>query len=75
LAKELHPDQNKADPLAQEKFQDLAAAYEALVDPEKRKVYDSHGEEGLQKSERGEHDHHDPFARYAFTMRLSGNLD
>lgn len=28
LAKELHPDQNKDDPKAQEKFQDLAAAYE-----------------------------------------------
>jgi DnaJ homolog subfamily B member 11 len=30
LAKELHPDQNKNDPKAQEKFQDLAAAYEVI---------------------------------------------
>ena len=30
LAKELHPDQNKEDPNAQEKFQDLAAAYEVM---------------------------------------------
>lgn len=30
LAKELHPDQNKDDPKAQEKFQDLAAAYEVF---------------------------------------------
>ncbi len=30
LAKELHPDQNKEDPNAQEKFQDLAAAYEVI---------------------------------------------
>ena len=28
LAKELHPDNNKEDPKAQEKFQDLAYAYE-----------------------------------------------
>jgi molecular chaperone, putative (fragment) len=28
LAKEMHPDKNKDDPKAQEKFQDLAAAYE-----------------------------------------------
>jgi DnaJ family protein B protein 11 len=30
LAKELHPDNNKEDPKAQEKFQDLAYAYEVL---------------------------------------------
>ena len=28
LAKELHPDKNKEDPKAQEKFQELAMAYE-----------------------------------------------
>jgi DnaJ family protein B protein 11 len=28
LAKELHPDRNSDDPLAQEQFQDLGAAYE-----------------------------------------------
>jgi DnaJ homolog subfamily B member 11 len=33
LAKELHPDQNKEDPKAQEKFQDLAAAYEVKENP------------------------------------------
>jgi DnaJ family protein B protein 11 len=68
LAKELHPDQNKNDPNAQERFQDLAAAYEALVDPEKRRIYDSHGEEGLQKSERHD-EHHDPFARLAHHLQ------
>jgi DnaJ homolog subfamily B member 11 len=30
LAKELHPDNNKEDPKAQEKFQDLAYAYEVI---------------------------------------------
>jgi DnaJ family protein B protein 11 len=62
LAKQLHPDQNKDDPKAQEKFQDLAAAYECLNDPDKRKIYDKHGEEGVQKNANmGEHQ--DPFAR------------
>jgi DnaJ family protein B protein 11 len=28
LAKELHPDKNQDDPIAQERFQDLGAAYE-----------------------------------------------
>lgn len=31
LAKELHPDKNKDDPKAQERFQDLGAAYEVTL--------------------------------------------
>lgn len=31
LAKELHPDKNKDDPKAQERFQDLGAAYEVKL--------------------------------------------
>ncbi|KAL4217051.1 DnaJ subfamily B member 11 [Mactra antiquata] len=49
LAKEMHPDKNRDDPEAEERFQDLGAAYEVLSDEEKRKVYDRHGEEGLGK--------------------------
>jgi DnaJ family protein B protein 11 len=63
LAKELHPDQNKEDPKAQEKFQDLAAAYEVLVDPEKRKIFDRHGEEGVMKNA-NMGDGQDPFASF-----------
>jgi DnaJ family protein B protein 11 len=64
LAKELHPDQNKNDPKAQEKFQDLAAAYETLIDPEKRKIYDKHGEEGVQKNANMGGDPNDAFASF-----------
>jgi len=63
LAKELHPDQNKDDPKAQEKFQDLAAAYEVLNDAEKRKIYDKHGEEGVMKNA-NMGDGGDPFASF-----------
>lgn len=40
LAKEYHPDKNKDDPHAEDKFKDLGAAYEVLVDEEKREKYD-----------------------------------
>lgn len=49
LAKELHPDKNKDDADASQKFQDLGAAYEVLSDEDKRKKYDRCGEECLQK--------------------------
>lgn len=44
LAKQMHPDKNKDDPQASEKFADLSAAYEILSDDEKRKLYDRCGE-------------------------------
>jgi DnaJ-class molecular chaperone len=40
LAKKLHPDANKTDPKAQDKFAELNGAYEILGEPEKRAQFD-----------------------------------
>ena len=47
LARELHPDVNRHDPEAEEKFKEAAEAYEILSDGERRATYDRYGFEGL----------------------------
>jgi molecular chaperone DnaJ len=48
LARELHPDVNKHDPEAEEKFKEAAEAYEILSDAERRATYDRYGHDGLR---------------------------
>lgn len=47
LALKYHPDKNKAKN-AEDKFKELAEAYEVLSDKRKREIYDQVGEEGLK---------------------------
>jgi molecular chaperone DnaJ len=49
LARELHPDVNRHDPEAEEKFKEAAEAYEILSDADRRAIYDRYGFEGLER--------------------------
>ena len=48
LARQLHPDVNRHDPQAEERFKEAAGAYEVLSDRERRAIYDRFGEQGLR---------------------------
>jgi len=49
LSAKYHPDKNIGNKDAQDMFIKITKAYETLSDPEKRKIYDIYGEEGLSK--------------------------
>lgn len=52
MALKFHPDKNK-DPNAEEKFKEVAEAYEVLSDPKKKAIYDQYGEDGKTRLVQG----------------------
>ncbi|VVC32994.1 DnaJ domain,Chaperone DnaJ, C-terminal,DnaJ domain, conserved site,HSP40/DnaJ peptide-binding [Cinara cedri] len=62
MAKQLHPDKNRDDPQATEKFSQLRNAYEVLSDDRLRKDYDRCGEKCVKKDSMA--NGHDPFASF-----------
>ena len=49
LAMKYHPDRNKGDKKAEERFKEISEAYAVLSDKEKRKQYDTFGSDGFQQ--------------------------
>ena len=67
MALKYHPDKNNS-PGAEEKFKEIAEAYDVLSDKDKKRVYDQFGEEGLKGSggSRGQYTFHgDPFEMFS----------
>ncbi len=52
MALKYHPDKNKS-PGAEEKFKEVAEAYEVLSDSKKKEMYDKYGEDGLKSGAPG----------------------
>ena len=53
LALKYHPDKNRGDSQAEERFKEAAEAYSVLADPEKRAQYDRFGHAGVSSSAGG----------------------
>jgi DnaJ-class molecular chaperone len=53
LALQYHPDRNKGDKAAEEKFKEVTKAYEVLSDPQKKQTYDQFGEAAFDPSAGG----------------------
>lgn len=71
LALKYHPDKNKS-ASAEERFKEVAEAYEVLSDKKKRDVYDQYGEEGL-KGGAGGMGGGNPGAQGGFTYSYHGD--
>lgn len=72
MALKFHPDKNKS-PGAEEKFKEIAEAFEVLSDKDKRQIYDKYGEEGLKAGGGGGPGPSGGSGTYTFTS--SSNVD
>src|SRR5712691_2186760 len=67
LARKFHPDINPGDRMAAAHFREIAAAYETLSDPDRRRRYDSTGRASESSGQRTY-----GFEGFDFSVRVSG---
>ena len=54
MAKQHHPDMNPDNKKeSEEKFKEISEAYEVLMDPQKKQMYDQYGHDGVSQTFRG----------------------
>ncbi|KAI8938995.1 hypothetical protein NX059_004839 [Plenodomus lindquistii] len=76
LSKKFHPDKNPGDDTANQKFVEVAEAYEVLSNQETRKIYDQYGHDGIQQHKQGggPRQHNDPFDLFSRFFGGSGHF-
>lgn len=67
LARKYHPDMNKGDKKAEERFKEISEAYDVLSDPKKKKNYDAYGHANFESAPRG--------GQYSYTTTQSPDFD
>jgi curved DNA-binding protein len=65
LAIKYHPDKNKGDKTAEDRFKEINEAHEVLSDPEKRKKYDTFGEDWRHYQAAGGNESQFDWSKYA----------
>ncbi|EGG17300.1 heat shock protein DnaJ family protein [Cavenderia fasciculata] len=75
MAIKYHPDKNQGDKTAEEKFKEISEAYDAIGDPEKRKMYDDYGKDGLKEGGFQSHTADDIFSQFFNMGGFSGMSD
>jgi molecular chaperone DnaJ len=74
-AKQHHPDMNPDKKQeATEKFKEVSEAYEVLMDPQKKQLYDQYGHEGVSQTFRGGGFSWDDFHHFEDLQDILGNL-
>jgi molecular chaperone DnaJ len=74
-AKKYHPDMNPDNKKeAEEKFKEVSEAYEVLMDPQKRQLYDQYGHDGVSQTFRGGGFSWDDFTHFDDLQDILGNI-
>lgn len=69
-----HPDKNPDNKEeAENKFKEISEAYQVLIDPDRRELYDNHGEDGLKHNSSMRQSHNFNSADEIFKMFFGGN--